>query len=192
MNLLLHGALNAKVFRLGNITNRASDGMFQLNVSENAFLNRIKSFIELKAIPEYLLDGYTEFTPVDKCAEAIVKIINTDNPYFAFHLFNHNHISLRRLVELMNSFGLHIDCLCNDDFKKLVESYLSKEENKSSLSGIINDFNMDKKLVYESKISLSDDLTTKFLNLIGFSWPKIDEDYIHKYFLYLKSIHYIN
>ena len=47
--------LNAQVLRLGNITNRYSDGLFQINSSENAFFNRVKSFIDLGYIPKNLL-----------------------------------------------------------------------------------------------------------------------------------------
>ena len=67
--------LNAKIIRLGNITNRFSDGTFQINPDENAFAGRLKSFIHLKNIPDYLQALPLEFTPVDLCAKAIVYIL---------------------------------------------------------------------------------------------------------------------
>ena len=47
--------LDAQILRLGNITNRYSDGVFQMNADENAFAKRIKSFIEIGAFPKYML-----------------------------------------------------------------------------------------------------------------------------------------
>ena len=41
---MLHNNLRALILRIGNITNRSTDGKFQPNASENAFLNRLKAF----------------------------------------------------------------------------------------------------------------------------------------------------
>lgn len=40
--------LIASIYRMGNITNRYNDGYFQQNAKENAFLNRIASFINIR------------------------------------------------------------------------------------------------------------------------------------------------
>lgn len=50
LEAILNSNLNAKILRLGNLTGRLSDGKFQPNVEDNAFSNRIKSLIFLKAI----------------------------------------------------------------------------------------------------------------------------------------------
>ncbi len=66
--------LDAQIVRIGNITNRYSDGMFQKNIKDNAFVRRLKSFIEIGAFPQKkLLKHALEFTPVDLCADAIIK-----------------------------------------------------------------------------------------------------------------------
>ena len=75
MNEVLNG-LDAQILRIGNIVNRYSDGKFQINTSENAFAQRIKSFIEIGHSPEYALYHAIDLTPVDLCAEAIIKILN--------------------------------------------------------------------------------------------------------------------
>ena len=79
--------LNAKIIRVGNITNRYSDGAFQINVSENAFINRIRSFIQIGSVPVSLKDIPIEFTPVDMCANAIVNLTRYKNPFTVFHVF---------------------------------------------------------------------------------------------------------
>ena len=86
--------LDACVLRIGNITNRYSDGKFQINLSENAFINRIKAIIKLGVVQDKYLQHSLEFTPVDYCADAIIRVVK-DNPSFTvLHLFNNNFINI--------------------------------------------------------------------------------------------------
>ena len=181
--------LNATIIRLGNITSRFSDGKFQINVAVNAFVNRLISFIKLQNIPDYLCSGYLEFTPVDICAEAIVKIVKHKFPYNVFHLYNNNHIDMKDMISYLKDYGININIVNNEKFVELVNSSL--QNDKSTLSGIINDFDSNKKLIYESNIELNNEFTNAFLKNIGFKWPKIDKEYIFKYFDYLKNINYL-
>ena len=189
-NIINH-KLNAKIIRLGNITNRYSDGAFQINVSENAFLNRINSFMQLGCIPDYLLDNYLEFTPVDICAYAIVKLTIYKNPFIIFHLYDNHHITFKELREIFNDLKINIDVLSKNEFNKKVQNLSNNEETKSSISGIINDFDKNKKLKYYTNITIKNDCTNKFLKSLSFNWPKIGQKYINKYIIYLKSIGYI-
>ena len=43
--------------------------------TENAFAKRLKSFIEIGAFPEYLVQHAIELGPVDLCADATIKIL---------------------------------------------------------------------------------------------------------------------
>lgn len=183
------GTLNATILRLGNITSRFSDGKFQMNASENAFLNRLLSFIKLKCIPDYLIEGYTEFTPVDCLADSISKMIQYDFPYTILHLFNHNHISIANIVQYFNDYGLTLDVVDQDTFLQVIDMAL--QTNKNALSGIINDFDTDKKLVYHSNVKLNDDFTAAFLASISFAWPEINKEYIFNYLRYLNSIDFL-
>ena len=47
--------LNALIIRIGNITNRYTDGKFQENSAENAFSNRLKAFIAIGMMPESIM-----------------------------------------------------------------------------------------------------------------------------------------
>ena len=189
-NIVKNG-LNAKIIRLGNITNRYSDGAFQINVSENAFLNRVNSFLQLGCIPDYLLNNYMEFTPVDICADAIVKLTMYQNPYTIFHLYNNNHITFKELKKIFDNLKINMSIVSADEFNKKLQEFSNNPETKNSISGIINDFDKDKKLSYYSNIKLQNDFTNKFLKGLFFKWPKIGEKYITKYIIYLKSIGYI-
>lgn len=183
------GSLRGTIIRLGNITSRLSDGQFQINVSENAFLNRIFSFIQLQCIPNYLLEGYTEFTPVDCCSDAISKIVEYDSPYTILHLFNNKHINISKIINILNNYGIPIEIVDNNTFMQRIDVALQNDKN--ALSGIINDFDINKKLVYDSNVTLNNDFTNQFLEELSFDWPEIDEKYIYQYLDYLKTIGYI-
>ena len=62
--------LSYNIYRVGNLTARNSDGVFQKNKDENAFYNILKFIALNKSIPKDMMDQSLEFTPVDLCAEA--------------------------------------------------------------------------------------------------------------------------
>lgn len=185
--------LDAQILRIGNITNRYSDGVFQKNIENNAFANRIKSFVDIGAFPEYALDHEIELTPVDLCADCIIKILEHSSKCNMFHLYNPNLLSVKLLYNVLKKeFGINLSPLSNRLFSYLITGILQDEKNKKILSGIIYDLDNNKNLIYTSKIRLNANFTNSYLNKIGFHWKKIDEDYIVKYMNYFKKIKFIN
>jgi len=183
--------LDAKIIRLGNITNRFSDGKFQINPNDNAFANRLRSFANLKNIPDYLQILPLEFTPVDLCGKAIVYILqNNIKDFSIYHLYNHNYIYMKDFVNLLNSNDINIEFVEQKKFKSAIKKSLDNSETQHELSGIINDLNDNYELIYEKDIDLSSKLTQFFLQRLGFEWPKIDEIYIQKYINYMKKINF--
>lgn len=183
--------LNAKILRLGNITNRFSDGTFQINPDENAFAGRLKSFISLKNIPDYLQALPLEFTPVDLCGKAIVYILqNNIKDFSVYHLYNNHSIYLKNFVDILNSNHIALDFVDNKKFKSTIKNILEKTELQNELSGIINDLNDNYDLIYERDVDLNSTLTQFFLQRLGFEWPNIDENYIEKYINYMKKINF--
>ena len=185
--------LDAQILRIGNITNRYSDGVFQKNIENNAFANRIKSFVDMGAFPEYALEHEIELTPVDLCADCIIKILEHSSKCNMFHLYNPNLLSVKLLYDVLKKeFDINLVPLSNRLLSYLITGILQDEKNKKILSGIIYDLDNDKNLIYTSKIRLNADFTNSYLNEIGFHWKKIDEDYIVKYMNYFKKIKFIN
>lgn len=185
----IRNGLNAYIVRIGNLTNRISDGGFQTNFSENAFVNRFKSILQIGYIPNYLLELYTEFTPVDSCADAIIKLATHYNKkYSVFHLFNDNHITLNRLYDIFNSFGLNILTMTNEEFVNYTKELLKDPTKKQYLDGIVNDLNSNFQLDYDTNIRLKSDFTKYVLNSLGFNWPYIDSNYIYKYLKFFADV----
>lgn len=86
-------------------------------------------------------------------------------------------------------YGLSIDVVDNNTFLHTIDTILQTDKN--ILSGIINDFDKEKKLVYDSNVTLNNDFTNEVLKKINFTWPNINSEYLEKYFNYLKNIGYI-
>ena len=185
--------LKAYILRMGNLTSRYSEGKFQQNHFENSFVNRIKSILEIGYFPDYLKDGYTEFTPIDYCGDAIIKIANHYDPKFnIFHLLNDNHLSLLDFQRILKEMNINIKMATEQEFNKIIEELLNNPTTAEKLTGIIRDFNNDKKLIYSSNIKISSQFSKKFLEKINFYWPIIDKRYIENYINYLSDVGYIN
>lgn len=171
--------LEAYILRVGNLMPRFSDGKFQENVSENAYINRLSAFLKLKTIPDSIKDGYVEFTPIDFVADAITKIItHPSKNNCIYHLYNHNHIYINKLLKILNSYDYNINIIKTENFKKMIKEILNDNNNKNILNHLINDFNQNLDLDYEGKIKLKSDFSIAFLEKLNFKWPEINRDYI--------------
>ena len=188
----IYTGLDAQILRLGNITNRISDGDFQINPTENAFLTRVSSLANIGAVPESIMGGYVEFTPVDCCANAIISIIqNYVKNYSVFHVYDYNHVYMNKLIKQLQKNGIDFKILNNDEFSNLLMMLIKDSEKKKYVSGIVNDLNSDKKLNYDANVNIKSDFSIKFLGKIGFKWPVIDAKYIKLYVEYMRKNKFI-
>lgn len=183
--------LNACCLRIGNISNRYSDGMFQENIKENAILAKLKSFIDIGYIPDYLLDLSFDFTPVDICSDAILKIANTDIQYSTFHIVNSNIILMKELLDIFKKELIEVIPVPEQEFMKIFENIRQDKSKRDMLLGIIQDWIRDKEFKYYYSVTFNSDFTDKYLESIGFIWPNVDEEYFRKYINYLRNIGYI-
>ena len=181
--------LKAQILRLGNITNRYSDGKFQINPDENAFIGRIQSFIKLGSIPDDLLNAKLEFTPVDLCGLAIVSIMQNYVPDFSvFHLYNHHNITMQNFIAILRKHDINLNVVHDEEFTKIIKDTLLDDKKKDILSGIVNELNSDHNFEIDSNIDILSEFSRSFLYTIHFDWLKIEEDYIEKYIQYFQNI----
>ena len=189
-NARLNG-LNACCLRIGNLSNRYSDGMFQQNVEENAILAKLKSFISIGYIPDYLLNVTFDFTPVDICSQAILKIANTKIENSTFHIINNNIISMNTLISIFKDLSYTIQPIPEEKFTKIFETIRRDSSKQDILIGIMQDWIRDKGFKYNYSVIFNSDFTNRYLSSLGFSWPIIDKLYFSKYINYLEEIGYI-
>ena len=164
----------AYIIRVGNLMPRRSDGKFQENATENAYISRLKAFVKMKCIPDYLLNGYLEFTPIDSTAQAILKIMqytNEDNKIY--HVFNNNHVKIHEVLNMLPELSV----ISGEEFKQKIKKILNSSKS-DIVDALINDLDKDLNLHYDSKIKINSNHSLELLKLYGFKWPKIDKRYL--------------
>lgn len=182
-NLILKAAengLKATIFRVGVLTGRYTDGQFQINIQQNAFYRHLKAIFLLESIPEDYLRKSLEFTPVDFCAEAIVKLQAIEESLPVYHVFNHRMISVNKMLQVLKTTGVNINVLPHNLFYDLLTSFSKTNYGKEILSGIISNLNVSGTIGLDSNLEIDSSVTLKYLSQIGFQWPNIDKEYILK------------
>lgn len=172
--------LRASIFRVGNLTARSSDGVFQLNINENMFTNLLKSILSLRTLSEDMLHWNLEFTPVDFASSAIIGIAKLAfSERRIFHIFNHQCLSMLQLVEMVKSFGIYFN-IQKCTFEDFCASF-HRANGKISAEEMYM-------LHYAPLIQHMEDMpicsrfTRNVLEKIGFRWPEPDREYLTKMF----------
>ncbi len=172
--------LSGRIFRVGNLTGRASDGVFQRDVHRNAFAMRLSAFVRLGCYPAGLDDRF-EMTPVDACARAMV-LLSTHASRRIAHLRNDQQFDLEGLVSLMHACGRAVEPLSPDEFAE--RALACSQDDFGGLFGIVRD------IVEGSDArgsEASSHVTSEDLRDLGFTWPTADRDYFERYFLQIEA-----
>lgn len=177
--------LDAIILRVGNLMGRYTDGVFQQNKSENAFINRIKTFANIGIIPENIKDTPLEFTPVDLTANAIVRLI-PKNSRKIYHVYNINHISIDTVKCVLEKMGYNMEYKTKEETANIINTLMKDEKNIDIISGIIQDLDANKEMNYSSNIKVVEDITLNILKEEKFVWKNIDKKYLTMFFKELK------
>ncbi|MCX7708612.1 MAG: amino acid adenylation domain-containing protein [Clostridia bacterium] len=177
----IRNGLDAAVFRVGNLTGRYADGHFQKNIQENRFYNLLRSILGIGTISTEMLEGNVEFTPVDYCSKAIVKLAGlSEIRNKVFHLFNDKVLTVGELNRMFESVGMKLNILDENSFKNYIYSISADKEKNELLDGMINDLNFGYNGGQKPSIKLSSSITNEYLKQLEFEWPEINREYIRK------------
>ena len=172
--------LYAKIYRVGNLVSRYSDGVFQKNINENHFYSQLKTIIKSKKIPKEMLPITIDFSPVDYTSKAIGTLIfNNPSSEIIYHVYNNNKITIKELVTLLNALNMNINTIKN-------EIYTSSTSNTNDLSSLLLDLSL-----INSNITVDNQFTCDKLKSLNFEWPNIDIVYIKKIIQYIKQKNFI-
>lgn len=187
----MRGGLNANIFRMGNLTNRASDGMFQKNYESNAFVQRVKGIIELGQCPDYLLRHYVEFTPIDEAAKAVMTAARHFNTrHNTFHINSTKVVYIDRLMALFGSLGVKVEITDGAVFTRTLREAAKQSGTEYLFETFINDMDENEQLNYDSNIRIDNDVTADYLRRIGFEWGDIGEEYLSKWVRWFRDVGY--
>ena len=182
----------ATIYRLGDLTGRYIDGGFQENINSNATYMRLKSILEIGAIPEELENINLEFSPVDYVARAVRLIIWSDKcDNRIFNIYNPNFLAVSQLQKIIENKKYHIELVKKERFTKLIKEMSENENNQKKIAGIINDFTDNDDLIYKYIIEQRNIITCEYLSNLDFTWKQIDDIYIYKLIEYMKKVKFI-
>ncbi len=172
--------LPGRIFRVGNLTGRASDGAFQRDVHRNAFAMRLSAFARLGSYPAGL-DDHFEMTPVDACARAMV-LLSTHASRRIAHLCNDQQFDLEGLAALMQACGRPVEPLNPDEFAE--RALACSQDDFGGLFGVVRDI-VEGSGVLGTRASSR--VTSEDLRMLGFVWPQIDASYFDRYFSQIEA-----
>ena len=170
----IESGLNITIFRLGNITWRSSDGIFQYNRNDNLFYNLMKYIVKIKVLPEAIKNKIFNLSPVEDCSNLIVSILLKDNKNNVYHIYNHNKLRISQIVNYLNTYGLNIKFEDNQSSMMTLEKSFDKIELSAYIYELVN--SNDKNI----NIEVSNPYTMQILNELNFKWSKINSTYLYK------------
>jgi len=166
--------LEANIFRIGNLTWRMKDGVFQKNAQDNGFIGRYKGLMKVgvysKEIAEYPID----FTPVDECADAYVRLSLSNRVNNIYNLYNPHLFTINTLAK--KTFR-SIKQVKSEIFEKSLKELITDKEVAvlSFYSAIASS---------SANVPISNEYTVAELGKLGFKWSKINLRYLS----YMKKI----
>lgn len=164
--LLLNSELNLKIFRLGNVMPRNTDGIFQENYKDNAFMNAIRVICRMKKIPKSYLNFNVEFSPVEETADAIIKLLHSKSNNRVYHVLNNEEITIKQAIDFMDG-NESVEILEDKEFMKSLQNY--KEIGIEYVKEYILQTNINQ---YSSVKTIEE------LKKQDFKWSKTDKKYL--------------
>ena len=166
--------LKVNIFRIGNLTWRMSDGTFQRNAKDNGFVERCRGIAKVGMYSEEIAQYPIDFTPVDECARAYVKLALNNKVNNIYNLYNPHVFNLE---DLGRKISHRIKKVSHDVLEKTLKEYIDDKEVAvlSFYSSIA---------VASKNVPISNEFTVNELKDLGFKWSKIGL----KYLSYMRKI----
>ena len=184
--------LQANIMRMGNLTNRSSDGMFQQNHESNAFLQRMRAILELGVCPDYLMEFYLEFTPIDEAVEAVMTLArHFSMKQTVFHISNIKHAKMKQLGEDFSKLGYTLKVVDRIKFTEALTATTKQKGREHIFNAFITDLDENNQLNTIGDIYADSNYTAGYLRALGFEWNEIDLEYLAKYVAYFEKIGYL-
>ncbi|MCM3783479.1 amino acid adenylation domain-containing protein [Neobacillus mesonae] len=118
--------LPVNVYRVGNLSARSDNGIFQKNIDNNAFYRMLKAMLLLKKAPRVRWE--VDITPIDYAGQAITALALQDETVGrVFHICNPVTISYEQMVEYFKAAGYDITLM---ELKEFEAWLLNPSESK--------------------------------------------------------------
>lgn len=163
--------LEANIYRMGCLTSRRKDGVFQLNASENGLRKRLRGLLKIGITPRETDWAKIDLTAVDECADAFVRLIYSKKVNYIYHMFNPNVISMKEIAAYCDKT---VEVVSKEEFRERVKDHLNDEEI-ASLSFYTEMLASSKQLHMDSTE------TVTALKELGFEWGINTKEYVKSF-----------
>lgn len=175
------------IYRVGNLTGRQADGLFQENIAENMFYLRLKLLADTRIVVPEMMEHSTEFTPIDLCAEAMIRIMQSrEAGGKVFHVYNHRYLSFEEIYKGLLRLGLDIRLMDVEAARSEMDAMFQDESRQEELDGMMGliaeerSGHADANANGAANVNLSSAYTIDYLQQLGFDYPQLDGHYIDK------------
>lgn len=172
--------LDAKIMRLGNLMARNRDGEFQINANANTFLGSLRAYHTVGCFPYSGCLEQTDLSPIDSTAKAVLLLSKTPAECIVFHPFSNNAVYLGDIVAAMNEEGLKVALTEDDIFARALSDAMKDGARAERLTSLIAYQNVAQGRA-ASMIGAKNAHTSQALYRMGFRWPDVAGDYLHKF-----------
>ena len=187
---MAQGTLKAKIMRAGNLSPRAEDGEFQMNMNSNASMGRMKAFKMLGACPYEVLEGQMEFTPIDQAAHAMVMLAGTPKENCVFNVSNNHTVPMDDILSRLGKIdGKPLEYVEAQEFASRMEAAQADPAKARILAPLV---------AYQQSASeqagvetlASTVFTMQVLHRLGFRWDHTSSEYVDMIFEMLRTLRY--
>ena len=130
----------------------------------------------------YSIDcGFSEFSPINEVADAIIRLSLTPDGCTVFHPVNVHWPPFGDVIECMNHLGLKIERVEDDVFAERLDKAMSDEETSAFMQSLVGYKNtVDGKFIVNNTCDVNH-YTAQVLLRLGFRWSYTSWDYVESY-----------
>ena len=157
--------VDAKIFRLGRLVGRMSDGRFQINPDTNAFYMFVKGFLQIGAAPMEASQIKLDIMPIDLSAKQVLAL--GDGEERVYHIMNGDPPTFAQIMQAADESFV----LTNAEgfAEKFRES--SERVDRQLMAVVMNNWRMMNDT--DDAITVKNDITLDELKKCGFEIPEI-------------------
>lgn len=109
--------MEGKIFRLGRLVGRASDGRFQKNPKSNSFYLHVQGISALGVIPENMKEMPVDLMPIDTAAKEVMALRAGEHP--VYHIMSH---MLPKMFDAVKSVNSEVKAVTDEELNQILGS----------------------------------------------------------------------
>lgn len=182
-----HG-LKGKIMRLGNLSARSTDGEFQINFRTNNAMAALKAYQTLGCVPYERDCGYSEFSPINEVADAVVRLSLTPDGCTVFQPGNVHWPPYGDTIDCLNHIGIPIERVENEEFQRRLTIAMQDPQKSELVQSLVAYKEADDGRCRAVNGWDTKSYTAQVLLRLGFRWSFTSWDYIENYLRCLQGL----